>query len=371
MAGVCYAVAMLACSHPRQEERLSALRHYEILDTPREADFDDIVQLVADVCEAPVAVVNFIDADRQWFKAEVGLGVRSTPLETSLCSHVILENAFVEIPDTLADPRMSDNPLCLADGGFRFYAGALLSTSKGLPLGTLCVLDTKPRTLTTLQRRMIKLMADRVMSELNLRLALRQQNLLRREIDHRVKNSLASVGAIIGLQAMRSHTAETRDALDAVLSRLSALEALHEELHQVGNGDEVDFSGLVERAVGKLRHLVPERIDFQVDVASHPLSSEQANAIALTVNEFVTNSAKHGFADGQGGTIHIEGGANRAGFRLLCRDDGVGDDAALERITNSSGLGSRVIRTLASSVRATTRWSANRPGIRLEVTSED
>ena len=197
---------MLASFHPRQEERLAALQRYEILDTPGETEFDDIVQLVAEICEAPVAVVNFIDSDRQWFKAEVGLGVCSTPLETSLCSHIILQNDFVEIPDTLDDPRMCDNPLCTGDGGFRFYAGALLKTPDGLPLGTLCVLDRRPRALTPLQRRTIKLMADRVMSELNLRLALRRQSLLRREIDHRVKNSLASVGAIIGLQSARSAT---------------------------------------------------------------------------------------------------------------------------------------------------------------------
>ena len=358
---------MLASFHPRQEERLAALQRYEILDTPGETEFDDIVQLVAEICEAPVAVVNFIDSDRQWFKAEVGLGVCSTPLETSLCSHIILQHDFVEIPDTLDDPRMCDNPLCTGDGGFRFYAGALLKTPDGLPLGTLCVLDRRPRALTPLQRRTIKLMADRVMSELNLRLALRRQSLLRREIDHRVKNSLASVGAIIGLQSARSATPEIRDALDAVLSRLTALEALHEELYQVGDGDEVDYAGLIDRAVSKLRHLVPDRIAIRVDVASHPLSSEQANAIALTVNEFVTNSAKHGFPEGRGGTISVEGHAVGEGFRLICSDDGIGDAAAIDRIEQSAGLGSRVIRPLAASVRATTSWAEGDPGLRLEL----
>lgn len=361
---------MLARTHPRQAERLAALQRYEILDTPKEEDFDDIVGLVSEICEAPVAVVNFIDADRQWFKAEVGLGVTSTPLETSLCSHVILEQEFVEIPDTLADPRMCDNPLCVADNGFRFYAGALLKTPDGLPLGTLCVLDRRPRQLSPLQRRTIRLMADRVMSELNLRLALRRQSVLRREIDHRVKNSLASVGAIISLQALRSETPETRAALEAVHSRLTALEALHEELHQVGESEEVDFAGLVERAAGKLRLVVPDRIAIEVDVESHPLSSEQANAIALTVNEFVTNSAKHGFPGERRGTIRIEGGVEGDSLRLVCSDDGAGDSAAIDRIEQSAGLGTRVIRTLAASIRAEPQWSQGRPGIRLELSSQ-
>ena len=87
--------------HPQETERLRELRRYGILDTDREQAFDEIVELAALLCEAPVSVVNFIDKDRQWFKAEVGLGVRSTPLETSLCGHVILQDEFVEIPDTL------------------------------------------------------------------------------------------------------------------------------------------------------------------------------------------------------------------------------------------------------------------------------
>ncbi len=176
---------MKASPHPRQVERLAALARYAVLDTPREREFDEIVELAAEICEAPISVVNLIDAERQWFKAEVGLGVRETPLETSLCSHVVLDAPFVEIPDTLADPRMTDNPLCLDDAGLRFYAGAQLLSSEGLPLGTLCVLDRRPRTLTALQRRTIGVLARQVMRILEHRLALRRQEILRREMDHR------------------------------------------------------------------------------------------------------------------------------------------------------------------------------------------
>ena len=95
--------------HPRQDERLASLWSYGILDTEREADFDDIVELASQVCGTPISVVNLIDRDRQWFKAEVGLGVRETPIESSICAHAILETDFVEIRDTLVDPRMAGN----------------------------------------------------------------------------------------------------------------------------------------------------------------------------------------------------------------------------------------------------------------------
>ena len=132
---------MEAKPHPQQSDRLRALYSYDILDTDREKDFDDIVKLAAAVCGTAISVVNLIDSDRQWFKAETGLGVRETPLATSICSHIILEDEFVEIRDTLEDLRMADNPLCCGESGLRFYAGALLMTEQGLPLGTLCVLE--------------------------------------------------------------------------------------------------------------------------------------------------------------------------------------------------------------------------------------
>lgn len=359
---------MRAAPHPRQADRLAQLRQYEILDTPCEEEFDEVVRLASDICEAPVAVLNFIDAERQWFKAEVGLGICSTPLDTSLCSHVILEEGFVEIPDTLADPRMSDNPLCLADGGFRFYAGAPLLSETGLPLGTLCVLDRQPRVLSELQRRAVTTLANRVMAELNLRVALRREQVLRREIDHRVRNSLASIGAIVRLQTMRSEDNGIRGALEAVNSRISALAALHDDMHQGPEGKSVDFRPLMERAVAGLRKIVPPRVSITADVPNIELISTEATAVALLVNEFVTNSVKHGFGP-DGGTIEIEGRVDDGKVSLICRDNGSANEETIARLSGSNGLGTRVMHTLAGSLEAELRWSIRNPGLQLEVVS--
>ncbi|MEJ2817139.1 PAS domain-containing protein [Caulobacter sp. CCG-8] len=160
----------------REARRLQALRRYEILDTPREAAFDEIVQLAAEICGAPIAVVNLIDEDRQFFKAEVGLGVRETPLETSFCAKAILEDDFLLVPDATTDARFQGNPLVTGQPGLRFYAGALLKTPEGLPIGTLCVLDTEPKALTALQQRTLQVLARQVMSQLDLRLSLRKRD---------------------------------------------------------------------------------------------------------------------------------------------------------------------------------------------------
>ena len=167
---VCFASALFP-------GRNAVLAEYDILDTPRERQFDDIVKLAAAVCETPIAVVNLVGDDRQWFKAEVGLGVRETPFDTSFCAHAILEEDFLEIRDATRDRRFATNPLVDAAGGIRFYAGALLKNQAGLAIGTLCILDTqtRPEGLSDLQRFTLHMLATQVMSQLELRKVARQE----------------------------------------------------------------------------------------------------------------------------------------------------------------------------------------------------
>ncbi len=160
-----------------EAERLAALDRYSIVGTPPEQGFDDLVRLAAELLGAPVAAVNLIAEDRQWFKAEVGLGVREMPLDDSICARVMLQPGDLVVPDLLQDPRFGCNPLVTSGPGLRFYAGELLETPDGLPLGTLCVLDTKPRPegLTDQQRFILKALARQAVSQLELHRAMAQQ----------------------------------------------------------------------------------------------------------------------------------------------------------------------------------------------------
>ena len=132
-----------------EEERLAALARYAILDTPREPEFDDVARLAADVFEAPIALVSRVAEGRQWLKAEVGVGVDELPFDTSLCAHAILQPGIFIVPDTTKDERFACNPLVTGEPRLRFYAGALLETPEGLPIGTVCVLDMKPRPMAS------------------------------------------------------------------------------------------------------------------------------------------------------------------------------------------------------------------------------
>lgn len=159
-------------------DRLAALDSYGILDTPREPQFDDIVRLASDIFEAPIAVVNLVAGGRQWFKAEVGIGADELPLDVSICAHAILQRGIFVVPDTTKDDRFAGNPLVTGKPGLRFYAGALLETPEGLPLGTVCVLDTKPRRqgITDRERLTLQVLSNQVMSQLELRRAVAERD---------------------------------------------------------------------------------------------------------------------------------------------------------------------------------------------------
>src|SRR5918997_2281200 len=157
----------------KEEDRLAALRRYAILDTPPEPDFDNIVRLAALVCQTPVAVISLVDDRRQWFKAEIGLGVRETSLVESMCARAILGPGLLVVPDAQKDHRFDDNPLVQGHPHLRFYAGARLDTPDGLPIGALCVLDTVARErLTEEQTFALTALAGQVMAQLELRWAL-------------------------------------------------------------------------------------------------------------------------------------------------------------------------------------------------------
>ena len=343
---------MEAKKHPFEAARLAQLRAFEILDTDPEDDFDEIVKLAAALCDLPASTITFVDDSRQWFKARHGMPPETAPLKLALCAHTVLETDLLEIPDTLEDARTSDNPLCHSAPGCRFYAGVPLMSDGGLPIGTLCVLGFEPKTLTPLQRDTMKVLANHVMKLLELRKSLAYEEGLRHEVDHRVKNSLQTISSMTRLKKRKAEQEETKDALAGIESLIETTAALHALIYRSDKEGRVSLSELMNAAKILIEQTLPENILLSLSAENAIVPTATASGLLLVVNEFVANSIKHAFPNGRTGQITIRG--TRTGdmsYKLNCADDGVGYPACGTE-TNTSGIGRRLIKSVAAKIHA-------------------
>ena len=150
--------------------RLKALKDYSILDTLPEVEYDDITQLASQICGTPISSISLIDEKRQWFKSKVGINASETSREDAFCAHTIIEpNKILTIKDSTKDSRFFDNPLVVNEPHVVFYAGVPLVSPDGMALGTLCVMDNKPKELDELQLKTLKALSNQVVSLFELR----------------------------------------------------------------------------------------------------------------------------------------------------------------------------------------------------------
>ena len=162
----------MALTYPvpvNEAARLRTLRAYRILDTKPEERFEDLTKLAALICGTPISLISLIDTDRQWFKSRFGLDPEETPRAHAFCTHAIMQPEMFVVPDASKDERFAHNPLVTGDLHVRFYAGAPLAARDGHLLGTICVIDREPHTLTDAQTEALKILGKLVIANIELR----------------------------------------------------------------------------------------------------------------------------------------------------------------------------------------------------------
>lgn len=330
-----------AALHPKETQRIEELLRYEVLDTEDEKALDELTQLASVICGTSISLISLVDKDRQWFKSRVGLDAAETTRDMAFCSHAILQDQIFEVPDTLKDQRFVDNPLVTGSPDIRFYAGAPLVSTSGMPIGTLCVIDTEPKKLNEKQQLALNTLAKQVISQLELRLHNRQ--LLRMQKDQQqifamMSHDLRSpFNGILGLSQLIQAEAQTLKPevlsamADGILESSLKVYQLLDEILQWSSNQLGAIQ--VELEATTLKPLIMETLDLMkdsftfkklnitCDINEDIVALADVNLTKTIIRNLLANAIKY---TPEQGSIHIETLSSNGQIQLVITDTGTG-----------------------------------------------
>ena len=277
-----------------EQKRLEALRSYRILDTDEEADYDDLTEIAAAICDTPIALISFVDKDRQWFKSHYGLNVDQTDRCHSFCSHAIQDpEQLMQVEDAQLDQRFHENPLVTGSPDIRFYAGMPLLDKDGFALGSLCVIDQIPRLLTQIQQKALRTLAQQVIDKLSLRRNNRELQIINQQLTE-INGKLRQTEE--RLNKANTELTESKERLETILDLVVEGIVITD-----GNG-RITYTNRRNREIFKmdekrmltLTNVSPEfnnrRLDgFPLPPTEHPVTIALEKGITTINNEFLVS----------------------------------------------------------------------------------
>ena len=326
-----------------ERERMAAVRRYNILDTPPDGAFDRITKLAARRFGVPISIISIVDEDRIWFKSHHGVPVSEIGRDPGLCASAILGDLPHILTDARIDARSLANPLVAGEFGLRFYAGVPLTTSDGHNLGTLCIIDKEARPINEAQIEDLKDLASVVMDQIEMQLSARravgQAELMAKEIDHRVMNSLQFVSGLLTMQSRSPDVGEAAAHLKIAANRVAAVAQVHRHFY-AGEAAEASCITFLRRLCGDLASILDREVKVDGDEGNVPTTLIQP--IGLLVNELVTNAAKHGR-----GKISVSYHRAASEQTLTVCDEGDGLPPGFDPTAIGGSLGMRVVTSLS------------------------
>lgn len=332
---------MIVAPIPENEaERLNELKNLQILDSPEEQDYDDVVKLASAICNTPMSLVSLIDSQRQWFKARIGIDDPETNRDVAFCAHAILNDELMVVPNAIEDERFFDNPYVINNPNVRFYAGMPLVTRSGFKIGTLCVLDSQPRELTDDQKFALKTLGKQVINMLELRLKNQRlsklnslQNKFLAIISHDVRNPLVSVKSMIDMMDSEMITADDFKELSGKLGEhVSHTVDLLNNLIDWGisqtKGDKLDLgmvkvSEIIDSEYTRINPVATEKkleLINNVGKEDAVVVLADANMLKFIIRNLITNAVKFTAQ----GSVSISLDDTAHGWVLSVKDTGVG-----------------------------------------------
>lgn len=326
---------------PDEHERQRALDELSLVDTPPEDAFDDVVALASELCDTPIALFSLIDHGRQWFKSAVGIDITETTRNVSFCAYAIAQAHRPFVVDNASDDvRFRDSPLVTGGPRIRFYAGVPVAAPNGKPIGTLCVMDHRTRSLTAVQRHALVVLARQIEAQLALRQtvllhikAAREKRELTEMIIHDLKSPLASIGPnaeyiaeVSGAVDVRLAAADIKDAahrmhrlvLDVLDTSMTVDTGVRLRLGALDIG--VLLQDIADQTLGRARGL---GTTLDVDPASHGiLVDADSDLVRRVVENLLDNALK--YAANGGGHVRLAARDKDGRVEVSVSDDGAG-----------------------------------------------